>query len=82
MPANSVTDADEKVGRNLYAMDDESDTEGMTIVEEEGGGIGVPLNGKDTFPLDAEGDEDAYGEEDLEGGLDAGEWDDVYEQEV
>ncbi|EIN10033.1 cyclin-like protein [Punctularia strigosozonata HHB-11173 SS5] len=81
---------------NLYTMPGEEDAEGMEVVEEEGGGVGMAQVGKSkrapgrleegnpstTLGTDggAAGDYDAEGDETE--GLAEGVWEDAYEQEV
>jgi transcription factor IIIB 90 kDa subunit len=76
-----VEGADEKDDKDLYTLDDKSDGEGMLIIEEEGGGIGLAAG----EPPRADGDDDAGGDGDGEGsekGDDQIGWEDAYEQEV
>jgi transcription factor IIIB 90 kDa subunit len=66
----------------MYTMDQDQDgpeEEMIVVVEEDGGAVGTPAQGKNE-PLYL--DEDAEGEDDVEGDVDAGGWEDTYEQEV
>jgi transcription factor IIIB subunit 2 len=76
-----VEGTDEKDDNELYTLDDKSDGEGMLVIEEEGGGVGLAAGEP---PKAGDGDEDADGDAD---GSDKGddvqvEWEDAYEQEV
>jgi len=90
---------DDKDDDGLYTFDDKSDGEGMVLIEEGGGGVGMApsrtrsaseipqvaghAGGRQEGEL-GEGDEDAIGEDDVEGsdkGEDYADWD-AYEQEV
>lgn len=84
---------DDKDKDDLYTIDPQDDAvgEGMEVIEEEGGAVGVRTVGKKAKEVAAEDidgnmeDEDAYGEDE---GSDKGDdvidpgWEDVYEQEV
>jgi transcription factor IIIB subunit 2 len=84
---------DDKDKDDLYTIDPQGDGggEGMEVIEEEGGAVGVGVVGekaKEVGGEEADGnleDEDAYGEDEgSEKGddvIDTG-WEDVYEQEV
>jgi transcription factor IIIB 90 kDa subunit len=81
-----VDGGDEKDDQQLYTMDEKSDGEGMLIIEEDGGGVG--LAAVQTFGKPRDVAED--GEVDLDAeadGSDKGDdievsWEDAYEQEV
>ncbi|EGN97551.1 hypothetical protein SERLA73DRAFT_75218 [Serpula lacrymans var. lacrymans S7.3] len=84
MDGGPVPRLDEK--DDMYTMDDKSDGEGMVVVEEEGGGVGVqrrklPGDRSIEESIDANLEEDEEGSDKGDEPLDTG-WEDAYEQEV
>jgi hypothetical protein len=82
--------SDEKTENKLYSMDEKVEAQEMVVVDEEGGRVGLGEVGmvKDSIILPiADEDEDAEGEDDMEGSdkgdeIGFGVWEDAYEQEV